>query len=123
MYQVRLAAALLTGFTVLVVLLFNADPGVGIDVLACCTFAALSLVPFVPSKPSSSVSRNRIIAACAVYSCAVSLALVCAILAYAPPAVLSALSTLLIAGVALTAWSRKACRTRSRSAWANYFDN
>lgn len=123
MNQVRLAAALLAGFTLLVVLLFSADPKVGFDVLACCSCAVLCLAPFLLFKPRSAAARDRIVAACAVYTCALGLALACAVVAIAPPAALSALTTLTIAGAALTAWSGKMRRKRSRSAWANYFDN
>lgn len=123
MSQVRFAAALLIGFTMLVALLFSADPNIGFDVVVCCCCAILSLVPFVPFKPRSIVARSRIVAACAAYTCALGLALACAVLASAPAAALSTLTTLTIAGIALTAWSGKMRRLRSRSTWANYFDN
>ena len=123
MRQVRLAAALLAILTVLVTTLFWFIPEVSLNAIVSGEIAAGILLIVAPFEAVDRAARERVIAACITYVAAIIVSLYFALQAPTDQAPIGALGMLATAGSALVAWSIKIRHRRSRSVWANYFDN
>lgn len=122
MRRLRLVAAAVSLFTIIVAWLFALDPTIGRPVVITLAVAALCLVGIVPFDAMDPPARKRVVAACCVFVLAVGGALASVVSAESGTAPVGSLLVLMVIGLSLVLWSFRIRNRRRRPGWTTYYD-